>query len=122
MLLGEVPGVSTLIDGYNAYVAFQNGDYLGAALNALSVILLGGIVAKLGKKAWNTVSPYLDDFLEGHRQIGRDIKSGLLEAERKVNDWLDGFFPRRQPATAGADIPTTPPPSQTYTASESSTT
>ena len=109
LLMGEIPIVGTAIDLYNAYAAFQNGDYLGAALNALSAVPLAGVAAKLGKKAWKTLSPYLDDFVEGHKQIGRDIKSGLLEAEKKLNDWLDGFFPRRKPATAGSDIPTTTP-------------
>ena len=108
LLMGEIPIIGTAIDLYNAYAAFKNGDYFGAALNTLSAIPLAGVAAKIGKKAWKAVTPYLDDFVEGHKRMGEDIVSGLKRAEKKLNDWLDGFFPRKKPAIAEAPTPNVP--------------
>ena len=91
LLLGEVPIVGAAVDIYNTYAALENGDYFGAALNALSIIPLAGVAAKVGKKAWKAVSPYVDDFIEGHKQIGRDIASVWEDAKsawKNTKDWF----------------------------------
>jgi len=53
-LIGLIPGFGNIADGINAFISYQRGDYLGAALSAAAAVPLVGLGVGIGKLAVKT--------------------------------------------------------------------
>ena len=96
-VIGMIPALGNIADGLNAAIYLAEGDYLNAAMSAVSLIPFGNAVSAVGK----TVSKYGDDVVEAAVKCGNNIVETAAKNSDETADIIIGITKRNDGA---ADI------------------